>query len=85
MLVGVAFGGFSLLMGRLLGPHHPDMEKNAQYECGFPAFDDARVKFDVRYYLIAILFILLVLFSLFIFRQGNILTLDCYIGHHFLQ
>jgi NADH-quinone oxidoreductase subunit A len=42
----------------LLGPHHPDAEKTSAYECGFEAFEDARMKFDVRYYLVAILFIL---------------------------
>lgn len=67
ILVGMAFGIFSLLMGRFLAPHNPDAEKNAQYECGFPAFDDARVRFDVRYYLIAILFILFDLETAFLF------------------
>ncbi|MDL2284781.1 NADH-quinone oxidoreductase subunit A [Oxalobacter sp. OttesenSCG-928-P03] len=67
ILVGVVFGAFSLLLGRLAGPHRPDADKNAQYECGFPAFDDARVKFDVRYYLIAILFILFDLETAFLF------------------
>jgi NADH-quinone oxidoreductase subunit A len=54
-------------MGRFLAPHNPDVEKNAQYECGFPAFDEARVKFDVRYYLIAILFVLFDLETAFLF------------------
>jgi len=42
----------------VVGPYRPDSEKNSPYECGFEAFEDARMKFDVRYYLIAILFIL---------------------------
>ncbi len=67
ILVGVFFGVASLLMGRLAAPHKPDAAKNAPYECGFPAFDDARVKFDVRYYLIAILFILFDLETAFLF------------------
>jgi NADH-quinone oxidoreductase subunit A len=46
------------VLGRLLAPHRPDSEKNSAYECGFEAFEDARMKFDVRYYLVAILFIL---------------------------
>ena len=54
-------------MGRLAGPHRPDAEKNTQYECGFPAFDDARARFDVRFYLIAILFILFDLEIAFLF------------------
>ena len=67
ILVGVAFGAGSLLMGRFLAPYNPDAEKNSQYECGFPAFDEARVRFDVRYYLIAILFILFDLETAFLF------------------
>ena len=46
------------VLGYFLGPQKPDPEKNSAYECGFPAFDDARMQFDVRYYLVAILFIL---------------------------
>ncbi len=67
ILVGGGFAVFSLLMGRFAAPYRPDSEKNSQYECGFPAFDDARVKFDVRYYLIAILFILFDLETAFLF------------------
>src|SRR6266550_4460271 len=47
-----------LSLGAVLAPNRPDPEKNSPYECGFEAFEDARMKFDVRYYLIAILFIL---------------------------
>lgn len=53
--------------GRILGPHKPYAEKNSPYECGFEAFEDARVKFDVRYYLIAIIFILFDLEIAFLF------------------
>ena len=56
--VGIAVGVAPQILGRLLGPHKPDTEKNSAYECGFEAFEDARMKFDVRYYLVAILFIL---------------------------
>lgn len=56
--VGIAVGVAPQILGRLLGPHKPDAEKNSAYECGFEAFEDARMKFDVRYYLVAILFIL---------------------------
>lgn len=59
ILVGVGVGVVPQVLGRLLGPVRPDSEKNSPYECGFEAFEDARMKFDVRYYLIAILFILL--------------------------
>lgn len=53
-LVGVGFP----LLGRLLSSSKPDSEKLSPYECGFDAFEDARIQFDVRYYLVAILFIL---------------------------
>jgi NADH-quinone oxidoreductase subunit A len=43
---------------RIAGPHKPYPEKLSAYECGFEAFDDARRRFDVRYYLVAILFII---------------------------
>ena len=51
-------GTMTWLLGRVLGPHRPDSEKLSPYECGFEPFEDARMKFDVRYYLIAILFII---------------------------
>lgn len=58
ILVGASIGILPLAMGYLLGPNRPDDAKNSPYECGFEAFEDARMKFDVRYYLVAILFIL---------------------------
>ncbi len=51
----------------VLAPHNPDPEKNSAYECGFNAFDDARMKFDVRFYLVAILFIIFDLEIAFLF------------------
>ncbi|MFX6930227.1 NADH-quinone oxidoreductase subunit A, partial [Acinetobacter baumannii] len=51
----------------MLGPRRPDEAKNSPYECGFEAFEDARMKFDVRYYLVAILFILFDLEIAFLF------------------
>lgn len=56
--IGVFIGIVPMLMGWLLGPRRPDPSKNAPYECGFDADQDARVPFDVRFYLVAILFIL---------------------------
>lgn len=73
ILVGIAVGAGPILMGRLLGPHRPDREKNAPYECGFEAFEDARMKFDVRYYLVAILFILFDLEIAFLFPWAVVL------------
>src|SRR5213082_3815521 len=59
--------------GTVLGPHRPDSEKLSPYECGFEAFEDARMKFDVRYYLIAILFILFDLEIAFLFPWAVVL------------
>jgi len=53
-IIGVAL----VVLGNLLGPRRPDSEKLSAYECGFEAFEDSRTKFDVRYYLVAILFII---------------------------
>ncbi|NIC42034.1 NADH-quinone oxidoreductase subunit A [Aquabacterium sp. A08] len=58
VLVGIAVGVLPQVFGYILGPNRPDPAKNSPYECGFEAFEDARMKFDVRYYLVAILFIL---------------------------
>ena len=58
ILIGVVFGIAPVITGLVVAPHRPDGEKLSPYECGFEAFEDARMKFDVRYYLIAILFIL---------------------------
>ena len=67
MLVGLGFGLAPVILGRLIAPYRPDSEKNSPYECGFEAFEDARMKFDVRYYLVAILFILFDLEIAFLF------------------
>lgn len=67
LLVGIGVGVGAQLAGRVLGPQQPSEAKAAQYECGFDAFEDARVKFDVRYYLLAILFILFDLETIFFF------------------
>lgn len=67
IVVGVAVGVLMPLIGFVLGPHRPDPEKNSPYECGFEAFEDARQKFDVRFYLVAILFIIFDLEIAFLF------------------
>ena len=63
-------GGFvvlPMLVSRLTGAHRPDPEKLSEYECGFPAFEASRAQFDVRFYLIAILFIVFDLEAAFLF------------------
>jgi NADH-quinone oxidoreductase subunit A len=67
LVVALLFSMAPLLLGRLLGPSRPDPEKLSPYECGFEPFEDARIRFDVRYYLIAILFILFDLEIAFLF------------------
>jgi NADH-quinone oxidoreductase subunit A len=67
LLVGIVVGFGPLVVGKLLGPSRPDQQKLSPYECGFEAFEDARMKFDVRYYLVAILFILFDLEIAFLF------------------
>ncbi len=54
-------------VSRLTGTHQPDAEKLSEYECGFPAFEDSRSQFDVRFYLVAILFIIFDLEAAFLF------------------
>ena len=65
--VGLAVGVGPIVLGKIISPSRPDSEKNSPYECGFEAFEDARMKFDVRYYLVAILFILFDLEIAFLF------------------
>jgi NADH-quinone oxidoreductase subunit A len=67
ILVGVLVGVLPQVIGFVMGPNRPDAAKNSPYECGFEAFEDARMKFDVRYYLVAILFILFDLEIAFLF------------------
>ncbi|HRN74353.1 NADH-quinone oxidoreductase subunit A [Ottowia sp.] len=73
ILVGLAVGALCLAMGNFLKPHKADPAKNSPYECGFEAFEDARMKFDVRYYLVAILFILFDLEIAFLFPWAVVL------------
>ena len=65
--VGLVLGGVLLTVGRAVAPHKPNPKKLSPYECGFEAFEDARMKFDVRYYLVAILFIVFDLEIAFLF------------------
>ena len=73
IIVGVLFGIGPLVAGFVIGPHRPDSEKLSPYECGFEAFEDSRMKFDVRYYLVAILFIIFDLEIAFLFPWAVVL------------
>jgi len=71
--VGMVMGAVLLAVGFILGPNRPDTEKDSPYECGFEAFEDSRMKFDVRYYLVAILFIIFDLEIAFLFPWAVVL------------
>jgi NADH-quinone oxidoreductase subunit A len=58
MVMAVGFGAVSVLLGRLLGPRNPTPEKMAPYECGMPAVGNARERQSIRFYLIAMIFLL---------------------------
>ena len=73
LVVGVGGVLAASVLPRMTGTHQPDTEKLSPYECGFEAFEDARMKFDVRYYLVAILFILFDLEIAFLFPWAVVL------------
>jgi NADH-quinone oxidoreductase subunit A len=67
LVVAGGLGVLLLALGFVFGPRRPDPQKLSPYECGFEAFEDSRMKFDVRYYLVAILFIVFDLEIAFLF------------------
>lgn len=69
-IVGVAL----IVIGFVLGPRKPDPTKAAAYECGFSAFEDSRMRFDVRYYLLAILFIIFDLEIAFVYPWATVFS-----------
>lgn len=71
-LIGIVIATLAIGAGMLIGPRRPDSEKLSPFECGFEAFEDARMKFDIRYYLIAIIFILFDLEIVFLFPWAAI-------------
>ncbi len=73
MFVTLIMGSMFIMMGKMLGPSRPYADKNSPYECGFEAFEDSRMKFDVRYYLVAILFIIFDLEIAFMFPWAIVL------------
>ena len=80
LFVGSMVGVGPMVIGKLLGPHRPDPEKLSAYECGFEAFGDARMQVDIRYYLVAILFILFDLEIAFLFPWAVSLGTIGFIG-----
>ena len=76
LALSAGFVVLPMLVARLTGAHQPNPEKLSEYECGFPAFEDSRMRFDVRFYLVAILFIIFDLEAAFLFpwavSLGNI-------------
>jgi len=67
LVLSGAFVFLPMAVSRLTGTHQPTPEKLTEYECGFPAFEDSRAQFDVRFYLVAILFIIFDLEAAFLF------------------
>ena len=74
IVIGLGLGAVMIMAGAVPGPHRPDSEKQSPYECGFEAFEDSRMKFDVRYYLVAILFIIFDLEIAFLFPWAVVLN-----------
>jgi len=67
LLLSSAFVFLPMAVARLTGSHQPNEQKLSEYECGFPAFEDPRSQFDVRFYLVAILFIVFDLEAAFLY------------------
>ena len=67
LALSFAFVVLPMIVSRFTGAHNPYADKVAEYECGFPAFEDSRSMFDVRFYLVAILFIIFDLEAAFLF------------------
>ncbi len=74
LVLSVAFVFLPMGVSRLTGSHNPTAEKLSEYECGFPAFEDARSQFDIKFYLVAISFIVFDLEAAFLFPWA--VTLD---------
>ncbi len=78
--LSAAFVFLPMGVSRLTGTHNPNPEKLSEYECGFPAFEDSRSQFDVRFYLVAILFIIFDLEAAFLFPWAVSLDLTGWVG-----
>lgn len=78
--VGLVIGTAPIALGFILGPRKPDKAKLSPYECGFDHFEDARLPFDVRFYLVAILFIIFDLETAFLFPWAVVLRKIGWLG-----
>ena len=74
LLIGLVLAVALTLASRIIAVHNPDAEKVSPYECGFNAFDDARMKFDVRFYLVSLLFIIFDLEIAYLFPWATALS-----------
>ena len=72
-LIALAMGMLPLVLTVFVAPQRPNAEKLSPYECGFEAFEDARMQFDVRFYLLAILFVIFDLETAFLFPWAVVL------------
>ena len=84
IFLGIAalLGGAFILAAAIVAPKAPDPEKLSSYECGFNAFDDARMKFDVRFYLVSVLFIIFDLEVAFLFPWAvTLMKLPAEVSH----
>ena len=70
LLVAIGFGAVSITVGRLIRPKNPYKEKDSPYECGVPPINDARERISVRYYVIAMLFLVFDVESIFLIPFG---------------
>src|SRR3546814_16740901 len=77
LFVATGIGIALIVIGSLLGPNRPSAEKLSPYECGFAAFEDSRMQFDIRYYLIAIQFIVFDLEHIFQVGRASVRERVC--------
>ncbi|WP_246450703.1 NADH-quinone oxidoreductase subunit A [Sphingomonas rhizophila] len=80
LVLSGAFVVLPMIVSRLTGSHKPTAEKLSEYECGFPAFEDSRAQFDVRFYLVAILFIVFDLEAAFLYPWAVSLDQTGWVG-----
>ena len=84
LILAVIMGALLIIAGRLIAVYKPNKQKNSPYECGFEEFEDARVQFDIRYYLIAIIFILFDLEIAFLFPWALVFKILGLVGFYIM-